>query len=150
MSSILKVNLGCLTKKNQLDMYFPIFNNLEPQVIKNKELYVSGVEATDEDIYAYEDRYAEYKSRPNTVTGFMALSHSVAEYDASRIMARRFEATPQLNNAFVMMIPENIDMSVFSVVNEPPFDYQIGIQCRRVFPGPYTAIPGSMSSNLHA
>lgn len=137
-------------KKNQMDMYFPIFNNLEPQAIKNKELYVSGVEATDDDIYAYEDRYAEYKSRPNTVTGFMALSHSVAEYDASRIMARRFSATPQLNNAFVMMIPENIDMSVFSVVDEPPFDYQIGIQCRRVFPGPYTAIPGSMSSNLHA
>lgn len=137
-------------KKNQLDMYFPLFNNLEPQAIKNKELYVSGTESVDDDIYAYEDRYAEYKSRPNTVTGFMALSHSVAEYDASRIMARRFSATPELNNAFVMMIPENIDMSVFSVADEPPFDYQIGIQCRRVFPGPYTAIPGSMSSNLHA
>lgn len=137
-------------KKYQLDMYFPIFNNLEPQAIKNKELYVSGDSSVDDDIYAYEDRYAEYKSRPNTVTGFMALSHSVAEYDASRIMARRFSATPQLNNSFVMMIPENIDMSVFSVVDEPPFDYQIGIQCRRVFPGPYTAIPGSMSSNLHA
>lgn len=137
-------------KKNQLDMYFPIFNNLEPQAIKNKELYVSGTASVDDDVYAYEDRYAEYKSRPNTVTGFMALSPSVAAYDASRIMARRFSATPQLNNAFVMMIPENIDMSVFSVADEPPFDYQIGIQCRRVFPGPYTAIPGSMSSNLHA
>lgn len=137
-------------KKNQLDMYFPIFNNLEPQAIKNKELYVTGDASVDDDIYAYEDRYAEYKSRPNTVTGFMALSHTVAEYDASRIMARRFSTTPELNNAFVMMIPENIDMSVFSVADEPPFDYQIGIQCRRVFPGPYTAIPGSMSSNLHA
>lgn len=137
-------------KKNQLDMYFPIFNNLEPQAIKNKELYVTGDASVDDDIYAYEDRYAEYKSRPNTVTGFMALSHSVAEYDASRIMARRFSTTPELNNAFVMMIPENIDMSVFSVADEPPFDYQIGIQCRRVFPGPYTAVPGSMSSNLHA
>lgn len=137
-------------KKNQLDMYFPIFNNLEPQAIKNKELYVTGDASIDDDVYAYEDRYAEYKSRPNTVTGFMALSHSVAEYDASRIMARRFSTTPELNNAFVMMIPENIDMSVFSVVDEPPFDYQIGIQCRRVFPGPYTAVPGSMSSNLHA
>lgn len=137
-------------KKNQLDMYFPIFNNLEPQAIKNKELYLTGNASIDDDVYAYEDRYAEYKSRPNTVTGFMALSHSVAEYDASRIMARRFSTTPELNNAFVMMIPENIDMSVFSVADEPPFDYQIGIQCRRVFPGPYTAVPGSMSSNLHA
>lgn len=138
------------SKKLQLDMYFPLFNNLEPQAILNKELFVSDNASDNADVFAYEDRYAEYKSRPNRVSGFMALSHSVAEYDASRIMARRFESTPALNHEFVTMVPENIDMQVFSVYDEPPFDFQCGISVRRVALMPYTAVPGSMSSQIHA
>lgn len=137
-------------KKTQLDMYLPIFNNLEPQAIKNKELYVSGDASVDEDVFAYEDRYAEYKSRPSDVVGFSALTPEVSAYDTALLMARRFTSTPQLNNLFVTMVPENIDYSVFSVTDEPPFDFQCAFSVRRVFPGPYTAIPGAMSSSLHA
>lgn len=137
-------------KKTQLDMYFPIFNNLAPQAIKNGELYITGDSAVDDDVFAFEDRYAEYKSRGNRVSGFMSLPHDVAEYDASRIMTRHFDDTPALNSQFVTMVPENVDMQVFSVYDEPPFDFSCGISVRRVFPGPYTAVPGSMSSKLHA
>lgn len=134
------------SKKSNLELYFPIFNNLPAQAILNKELFVSGNTVTDESPYAYEDRYAEYKSRPNRVSGFMGVSPTYAAYDASRIIARRFSSTPALNSSFVTMVPENIDMEPFAVTNEPPFDYSIGISCRRVFPGPYTAIEGSLSS----
>lgn len=138
------------SKKVQTDMYFPIFNNLAPQAILNKELFVSGVSSVDNDVFAYEDRYAEYKSRTNRVSGFMSLSHSVAAYDASRVMSRRFSDTPALNHLFVTGVPENVDYEVFTVVDEPPFDFSCGVSVRRVFPGPYTAVPGSLSSNLHA
>lgn len=138
------------SKKVQTDMYFPIFNNLAPQAILNKELFVSGITATDNDVFAYEDRYAEYKSRTNRVSGFMSLSHSLAAYDAARVMSRRFTSTPSLNSLFVTGVPENVDMEVFTVVDEPPFDFSCGISVRRVFPGPYTAVPGSLSSKLHA
>lgn len=138
------------SKQIQTDMYFPIFNNLAPQAILNKELFVSGVTATDNDVFAYEDRYAEYKSRTNRVSGFMSLSHSVAAFDSSRVMARRFSSTPSLNSLFVTGVPENVDYEVFSVVDEPPFDFSVGVSVRRVFPGPYTAIPGALSSKLHA
>ena len=80
----------------------------------------------------------------------MSLSHSTAAYDAARVMSRRFSSTPSLNSLFVSGVPENVDMEVFTVVDEPPFDFSCGISVRRVFPGPYTAIPGSLSSNLHA
>lgn len=134
------------SKKSNLEMYFPIFNNLPAQAILNKELFVSGNGTTDNSPFAFEDRYAEYKSRPNRVSGFMGVSPSYAAFDASRIIARRFSSTPALNSSFVTMVPENIDMEPFTVNNEPPFDYSIGISCRRVFPGPYTAIEGSLSS----
>lgn len=134
------------SKKSNMEMYFPIFNNLPAQAILNKELYVSGDTSVDDDVFAYEDRYAEYKSRPNRVSGFMSLSPSDYAYDTAKIMARRFSSTPSLNSLFVTMVPENIDMSVFSVIDEPPIDFSVGISCRRVFPGPYTAIEGSLSS----
>lgn len=138
------------SRRVQSDMYFPLFNNLAPQAILNKELYVSGDVSVDNDVFAYEDRYAEFKSKFNRVSGFMSLPHSLAEYDSSRIMARRFSSTPQLNSQFLTLIPENIDMEVFTVRDEPTFDFQAGFNITRVAPMPYTAIPGSLSSNLHA
>ena len=134
------------SKKSNLEMYFPIFNNLPAQAVLNKELFISGNSTTDSSPFAYEDRYAEYKSRPNRVSGFMGVSPTYAAFDASRIIARRFSSTPSLNSSFVTMVPENIDMEPFTVKGEPPFDYSVGISCRRVFPGPYTAIEGSLSS----
>lgn len=134
------------SKKSNLEMYFPILNNLPSQAVLNKELYVSGDSSTDELPFAYEDRFAEYKSRQNRVSGFISLNPDVAEFDASRIIARRFTTTPALNSKFVTAVPENIDMTAFSVRDEPPFDFSIGISCRRVFPGPYVAIEGSLSS----
>lgn len=136
------------SKKSNLEMYFPIFNNLPAQGIRNDELFITDNSTNNASPFAYEDRYAEFKSIPNRVTGFMALSHSVAAFDSARIMSRRFESLPALNSAFVTMIPENIDMEVFSVVDEPPLDFSVGFNIRRVFPGPYTAIEGSLSSPL--
>lgn len=137
-------------KKIQSDMYFPIFNNLAPQPIKTSEIFISGDATVDDMPFSFEDRFAEYKSAMNRVSGFMRLPHSVAEFDASRIMARRFERTPSFNSQFVTLVPENVDMSVFSVQDEPPFDFQIGFNITRVSPMPYIAVPGSLSSNLHA
>lgn len=136
------------SKRSNLEMYFPIFNNLPAQAIRNDELFISGDSSVDSQPFAYEDRYAEFKSIPNRVTGFMALPHTVAKFDSSRIMARRFSSVPALNSLFVSMVPENVDMEVFSVYDEPPFDFSIGFNIRRVFPGPYTAIEGSLSAPI--
>lgn len=134
------------SKNNSIDMYFPLFNNLPAQHIRNDEIFISGSESTDSAPFSYEARYEEYKARNNRVSGFMGLSHSVASYDSARIMSRRFSSLPTFNNKFITMIPENVDMEVFSVVDEPPFDFNIGVSVRRVFPGPYVALEGSLSS----
>lgn len=134
------------SKKSAIEMYFPLFNNLPAQAIRNDELYISGTESTDSAPFAYEPRYEEFKSRTNRVSGFMGLSHSVAAFDSARIMSRRFTSTPSFNHEFVTLVPENVDMEVFTVVDEPPFDFNVAINVRRVSPMPYIAIEGSMSS----
>lgn len=134
------------SKRSNMEMYFPIFNNLPAQAIRNDELFISGNSTTDSSPFAYEDRYAEFKSMQNRVCGLMGLPVANAEFDTARVIARRFSSTPALNHLFVSAVPENIDMSVFSVVDEPPFDFSIGFSIRRVFPGPYAAVEGSLSS----
>lgn len=134
------------SKSLSTDLYYPLFNNLPAQAIRNDELFISGNSSVDSAPFAYEDRYAEYKSRPNYVTGFMGLPVEKAYYDTAKIMARRFSSTPTFNHYFVSMLPENVDMSVFAMDDEPPLDFLVNIGVRRVFPGPYMAIEGSLSS----
>lgn len=133
------------TKLTQSEQYFPILNNLSPQAILNKELFSAGTSA-DDDIYAYTERYSEYKSRQSKAMGLISLPHSKADYDASTIMARRFTNTPNLNNEFMTMSPDNIDMSVFSVADEPPFDLSVACRCDKVSPMPYITVPGGLSA----
>lgn len=135
-----------LTRINQNEMYFPILNNLSPQAILNKELYISGDNSTDNDVMGYTERYSEFKSRPSRVSGLMALDHTQADYDASCVMARRFSETQQLNTKFVSMCPDNIDMSIFSVVDEPPFDISMACRVDKVSPMPYVTVPGGLSA----
>lgn len=135
------------SKKLPTDMYYPLFNNLPAQEVRNDELYISGDETKDSQPFGYEPRYEEYKGRPNRISGYMGLSPEVAVFDSARIMARRFSDTPALNHQFVTCLPENVDMSAFTVVDEPPLDFNVGVQVRRVFPGPYVAIEGDLSNS---
>ena len=55
------------------EQYFPILNNLSPDATLNKELFISGDNAKDNDVFNYQERFAYYKSRRNQVSGLMAL-----------------------------------------------------------------------------
>lgn len=136
-----------LTRTQANQFYFPVLNNLAPQAILNQELYLSGVQATDKDVYGYTERYSEFKSRPNRVSGLIALPHTLADYDASSIIARRFSTTPTLSQKFTTMSLGNVDMSVFTVENEPPFDIQVGCRVDKVSPMPYVTVPND-STNI--
>lgn len=129
------------TRLYQSDEYFPLFNGLAPQPILNKELFVSGNKEIDEDVFAYQERYEEFKSMRNRVCGFSALSHTQSPYDSALVMQRRFKGTPNFNSQFTALIPENCDYDVFTFNTEPPFDFSIGVDCTTVAPMPYTCVP---------
>ena len=128
------------------EQYFPIFNNLSAEAILNKELYVSGDNATDNDAWGWAERFSEYKSRENKVVGFSQLKNDQDEYDSALVMARRFEQTPNLNAKFVTGIPSNVDLSSFSADNEPPFDFIIRRDVTVNYPMPYKTIPQGLGT----
>lgn len=123
-------------------IYFPIMNNLDPQPILNKELFLNN-ETDDNDLFGYTERFSDMKTRQNIVTGLGACG-SEAIYDSSNIMKRKFNATPQLNNKFLTMYPDNIDLTPFYSVNEIPFDIMIGEDVSAERPIPYSSKPSDM------
>lgn len=131
--------------ENQSDMHFPIFDNLGPMAIKNEELFVSGNATTDKDIFAYAERdYAE-KSRVNRAYGLLRMNHTQNDEYASRIQARRFTSTPQLNNDFTSMSVENYDNQVFTSYNDPQFIYAIQSNVTKRSPMPYVTEPAGLA-----
>ena len=136
-----------LSRTSQSDYYFPILNNLAPQAILNQELFQSGTNV-DSNLFGYQERYEEFKSRENIASGLMALPHTVADYDASALMARRFTTLPTLSNSMVSLSPQNVDMSVFSVKDEPPFDVVFTDLVDKVSPMPFITVPGDMATKM--
>ena len=134
------------TQLEQSDVYFPILNNLSPQPILNKELFVSGDDSVDNDVFGYTERYSEYKSRRSSALSFFSLPDSQSYDFTSYIMARHFSTTPQLNNAFMTLSPDNVDMTPFSSSKDLPFLLSVACRCDKVSPMPYKTIPGGLSA----
>ncbi len=57
------------TRFERFDYMYPEFMGLSDQGIKNKELYVTGDEETDEEVWGYIGRYDEYRYFNNEICG---------------------------------------------------------------------------------
>lgn len=128
----------------QSDFYFPINNNLSPEALLNKRLYFRGVDAVDNDLFAYQERDSDYKSRRNRVAGRLVMTASQSEEDNAYVMKRTFRTTPTLSYGFVGMFPSNIDMSIFASMNDTPFIFNIASRIEAVQPIPYTTVPSDL------
>jgi hypothetical protein len=50
------------------DYYWPTLSNIGEQSVLNKEIYAQGSSA-DDDVWGYQERYAEYRYKPSNITG---------------------------------------------------------------------------------
>ena len=55
------------SRKRRLDYYLPTLAHLGEQAVKNKEIFLQG-NATDEQTFGFQERWAEYKYKPNNRT----------------------------------------------------------------------------------
>lgn len=58
------------SRRDRLDYYVPQFANLGEQPVKKKEIMLTG-NATDEDTFGYQEAWADYRMKPNRVSGKM-------------------------------------------------------------------------------
>ena len=125
------------SRRSRFDYYWPSLANLGEQAVLNKEIYAQGTSA-DEDIFGYQERWAEYRYFPSQITGKFRSTYSTPL--DSWHLSQEFSALPTLNQTFIEDNPP-IDR-VVAVPSEPQiiFDSFFDLKCAR--PMPVYSVPG--------
>ena len=125
------------SRSTRYDYFWPALAHIGEQSIPNKEIYAQGTSA-DDDVFGYQERYAEYKYKPSLITG--AFRSAAATSLDNWHLSQEFSSLPGLNQTF---IEENPPMSrVLAVSTEPHFivDCYFKLMCAR--PMPLYSVPG--------
>lgn len=121
-------------RKTRYDFYNPVFANLSEQMILKGEVYYTGT-SEDEDGFGFQGMYDELRYKPNLVCG--ALRTDLFDWT----MARKFDSSPELNEAFIEQSPEDMK-HIFIEQTRPKILVQHLNKVRAVQPMPYHAQPG--------
>lgn len=128
------------SRKDRFDYYWPVFANIGEQAVKNKEIYAQG-NAEDDEVFGYQEAWADYRYKPNRVTGEMrsAYSQSLDVWHLADDYAQR----PSLSDSWIREDKSNIDrvLAVTSSVSNQ-FFADIYVQNRATRPMPMYSIPG--------
>ncbi len=124
------------SRLTRFDFYWPALAHLGEQSVLRKEILIDGT-ASDDDIFGYQERYAEYRYKPSLVTGNFR-SSAVGTLDIWHL-AQELTA-PALNDAFIQESPPIA--RVIAVPAEPHFlfDSFTSLKCAR--PMPLYGVPG--------
>ena len=125
------------SRQSRYDFFWPALSHLGEQTILSKEIYIDGT-ANDNDVFGYQERYAEYRYKPSMITGKMRSKNS-ASLDVWHY-SQEFSTRPQLNATFIQDNPP-IDRTI-AVPAEPHFllDVYFNLRCAR--PMPLYGVPG--------
>jgi hypothetical protein len=128
------------SRETRYDFYFPVFAHLGEQAIFNKEIYATGT-STDDDVFGYQERWAEYRYKPSEVTGLMRSTAS-GTLDAWHL-AQNFGSLPTLNSTFIEDTPpvERI-VAVGSEANGQQFIFDSFFDIDMARPMPMYSVPG--------
>lgn len=128
------------SRRSVEDYYFPEFANLSMQATLNKELFFSDDDEWNNQPLGYVGAYDELRSIPNYCAGDLVnpsysdlrpwiLRHSMSN-----------DNKPAINQRF-LSAKGNVDMSAWTVPNEPKFMLQCANYIEAMRPMPWIAIP---------
>lgn len=125
------------SRSTRFDFYLPALAHLGEQAVLTQEIYCNG-SGTDDDVFGYQERWAEYRYKPNLITGLMR-SQATGSLDVWHL-AQEFSSAPTLGSTFIQENPP-VDR-VVAVTSEPPFlfDAVFDLKCAR--PMPVYSVPG--------
>jgi len=125
------------SRETRYDFYWPALANIGEQAILNKEIYYQDT-ADDDNVFGYQERYAEYRYKPSIITG--AFRSNAATPLDSWHLAQDFSSLPALNSSF---IEDNPPVSrVVAVPSEPEFLFDGYFDMNCVRPMPLYGVPG--------
>jgi hypothetical protein len=128
------------SRSTRYDFYFPAFAHLGEQAVLNKEIYVTG-EASDDQVFGYQERWAEYRYRPSQISGLFK-STSAGTLDGWHL-AQNFTSLPTLNSTFIEDTPPlERALAVGAAANGQQFIFDAFFDVKMARPMPMYSVPG--------
>lgn len=129
-------------RRDRFDFYFPEFANLGDQGIYRGEIWFIGnsSDSYDKAIWGYQEHWAEYRYRPNRVSGIMdpMASGALAYWNLSE----KFTSQPTLSNSFIMENRDDITRCLVSGATGPDYIGDFYFDYTAIREMPLYTIPG--------
>lgn len=126
------------SRTDRLDYYFPQFANLGEQPVKKKEIKLTGT-ATDDETFGYQEAWADYRMKPNRVSGKMR-SNAEGTLDFWHY-ADNYKEVPTLSSSWMSEGKAEIARTLI-VENEPQFFGAIRVMNKTTRCMPLYSVPG--------
>lgn len=126
------------SRQDRLDYYVPQFANIGEQPVKKKEIMLTG-DASDEETFGYQEAWADYRMKPNRVSGLMR-SNATGTLDFWHY-ADNYNAVPTLSQEWMAEGKNEIARTLI-VQNEPQFFGAIRVANRTTRRMPLYSVPG--------
>lgn len=126
------------SREDRLDYYVPQFANLGEQPVKKKEIMLTG-KATDEETFGYQEAWADYRMKPNRVSGLMR-SNATGTLDFWHY-ADNYKNVPTLSQEWMEEGKTEIARTLVEQ-NEPQFFGAIRIANKTTRRMPLYSVPG--------
>lgn len=126
------------SRKDRLDYYVPQFANLGEQPVKKKEIMLTG-DATDEETFGYQEAWADYRMKPNRVSGLMR-SNATGTLDFWHY-ADVYNTVPTLSQEWMAEGKAEIARTLI-VQDEPQFFGAVRIANKTTRRMPLYSVPG--------
>lgn len=126
------------SRTDRLDYYVPQFANLGEQPVKKKEIMLTG-SATDEETFGYQEAWADYRMKPNRVSGKMR-SNATGTLDFWHY-ADNYDKVPTLSQEWMFEGKNEIARTLI-VQDEPQFFGAIRIANNTTRRMPLYSVPG--------
>ncbi len=133
------------------DFYLPVFANIGEQPISSAEIYYDG--HTKPPVFGYQEGWAEYRYKPNRVSGLMRPKTAAASGDppgslAVWNLADYYTQRPTLSDAWIREDKTNVDrvLAVSSAVSDQIL-LDCYFDCKMTRPMPMYSIPGLLDHN---
>lgn len=129
-------------KQTRYDFYYPVLAQIGEQSVLNEEIWYSNNTPTDEAVFGYQERYAEYRYKPARITGLFAVdaTSSLSAWHLSE----DFATLPTLGSTFIESNTGTPLDRAIAISTEPHmiFDAYFSMKCAR--PMPLFGVPGNL------
>ncbi len=127
------------SRSDRLDFFWPALSHLGEQEVLNKEIYAQGT-AEDNEIFGYQERFAEYRYKPSTISGLLRSTYAQS-LDAWHL-SQEFTDLPTLGTQFITdQTP--LDRCI-AVPEEPHFIADFYHKLITARPMPLFGVPGNI------